>query len=143
MASPKIKVNFGGRQGCLALHFCLLALLQYFLVPLLYYSHLPQKVSLLALSGYTRAGPLTIGSPPAGPLPSHDGNNCPICLAASSWQDYGLSSSPRGPAAAPLAEFLSGSDPPASFSLFQMLVSVPRGPPPPLALPIFRTPTVA
>lgn len=112
----------------LGFFFGFLALLANFLLPLIYYGHLT-SFSLPASSGDPRAGPPITLSHPEKPLfPYHD-NLCPICQAASSFQDYGFLPVLPLPDSAALVGLLPCRDRTQGITNLAQLVSRPRGPP--------------
>jgi hypothetical protein len=117
------------RQPSLLSLLCLVVFLPYLLLPAIYYSHLTAAL-LAAFHEDPRAGPLAMGTHPEKPPgPDHDSNSCPICRAASSFQDYGFFALPQTPEGATpvwLAVFINPS-PRIADSDF--LVSGPRAPP--------------
>jgi hypothetical protein len=98
---PHSKVSV--RYPVLRSFLCLWALLPYFLLPAVFYSHLtvglpPGAFVLCELES------AVIKAHPQQPFCPEDSQNCPICRAASSFEDYGCGDLPLAPAAA--ARFL-------------------------------------
>jgi hypothetical protein len=117
------------RQPSLLSHLCLVVFLSYLLLPAVYYSHLTTAF-LPAFHGDPRAGPLTIGThPEKPPEPYHDSGSCPICRAASSFQDYGFFSLHQFTDCATQVRLAALISPTPSIANSDFLVSGPRAPP--------------
>lgn len=126
---PNCDFHFVHRQPSLVSFLCLFVFLPYLLLPTVYYSHLTAAF-LPASQEDPRAGPLAIGThPKKSPGPYQDSNSCPICRAASSFQDYGFFSLPQAmecPTPVWLAAFIS---PTPGIANPDSWVSGPRAPP--------------
>jgi hypothetical protein len=77
-----------GRLGRLGSFLGLAAFLPIFLLPLIYYGHLT-NFSPLAVSRDLKTALPAIESRTEEPAPFHESKACPICQAASSFQDFG------------------------------------------------------
>lgn len=120
---------FVHKQSSLLSLLCLVVLLPYLLLPAIYYGHLTEQF-LSASHEDPRAGPLAIGSYPEKlSEPCHDSNSCPICQAASSFQDYGFFSLPQVPASATQVRIAAFISPTFIIANYDFLVSGPRAPP--------------
>ncbi len=103
------------------------ALSWYFLLPLVYYSHLTK----FPLTTYEdpRAGPFTVSTPPAWPPgPSHQ-KSCPICLAVETFQDYDFIPLIPMPDNSFLLWVIPRHEPQPYVKTFCGLISGPRAPP--------------
>lgn len=110
--------------------FCLFALLPYLLLPLIYYNHLTgnQDFPLYLMAGPESRAPVIWGHADQPMRPPHE-SACPICRAASHFQDYGVSAvvlTPDHPCLARLSPFSSY---PSHIANLDELVSGPRAPP--------------
>ncbi len=82
---PHSKVT--ARYPSLRSWLCLFALLPYFLLPAVFYSHLTVELPPAAGAEVKGASTFIAGQPPT--FHPEDNRNCPICRAASSFEDYG------------------------------------------------------
>ncbi len=116
-----------GRPSHNASLLALLALLPYFLLPLIFYGHLTNS-AFPAPPGIPRTGPPIIESQNKEPVPFHDNNSCPICRAASDFQDYGLHLAFQAPDSA-FVWLLSDRDGTVVFSKADFVTAPTRAPP--------------
>ena len=123
------KSAFAHTQSSLPAFLCLLVLLPYLLLPVVFYSHL-RLAFLPASQGDPRAGLPAIGTDPKkSPQPYHDGNTCPICRAASGFQDNGFFSWSQVPDCASPVRLAACINSPPSLADGYFGVSGPRAPP--------------
>ena len=85
-----------GRPSRFGFLLGLAALLFYFFLPLFFYGHLT-NFSPAAVSGAAKTTSSAIEGRTQEPGLPHDSNSCPICRAASHFQDYELSLSFQAP----------------------------------------------
>jgi hypothetical protein len=123
------KSAFVHRQPSLPALLCLFVLLPYLLLPVVFYGHL-SGAFFLASQADTRAGLPAIGThPEKSPQPYHPGNTCPVCRAASSFDDYGYFSWSQVPDCASPVRLTAFINAPPSRSDGYLWVSGPRAPP--------------
>ena len=116
------------RPGPLGSLLALVALLLYFLLPLLYYGHLANSPLPAASPDLKTAQPV-VESQPQDPAPFHDRNTCPICQAASTFQDYGSSPSFHAPDSSFPVGLLADRDSTAGFACLISPTRASRAPP--------------
>ncbi len=118
------------QQPSLLSWLSLLVLLSYLLLPAVYYNHLTEAFPVPACQAQPAAGLLAIRTlPEKSPVPGHDPNNCPICRAASSFQDYGSFPGFQAPDGASPVRLTVFIDPTPSITDSDFWVSGPRAPP--------------
>jgi hypothetical protein len=109
---------------------CLLVLLPYLLLPLIYYNHLTGNTSspVCLIEGPQGRGSIfwEKAEKPVGP---HDDKSCPLCRAASHFQDYGFTAAIPAPDHPSLVQLYLCSNHPSRIANLHLLVSGPRAPP--------------
>lgn len=126
VSHPTNDYHFALRRTGPFAFLCLLSLLTYLFLPLVYFSHFSD---LSPTASYENPGPGPAVSVCHSAQLPHDSGNCPICQAASSFQDYGCFSLPQVPDYPSLDRLASFIRPTCSIAPRHLLVSGTRAPP--------------
>jgi hypothetical protein len=109
---------------------CLLVLLPYLLLPLIYYNHLAGNAGspFSHIEGPHGLGSILWGKAAKAVPPNHD-QSCPLCRAASSLEDCGFTSMVPASDHPSLLRHYLFSHHPAEIANLYLQVSGPRAPP--------------